>query len=549
MINFLILVILSFISTAIMSYISMATPIGPWIAPTLVIFSLMLIKIINKKLLSSHNQILQVTGSSVGGILATALGFSLPTLYFLDPILFKSWLQYPLFFSCIITFLSLSAGLFAFWVANIFEDKFIIQQNLNFPIGQMVYKMICAQNQFKKAKQLIVGFISTIFFCIFQEKLFGFKNIISKSITITKPISYYFLKIPEIRFDLFPTYWAIGFITGEIIAFPLLAGALSKVFIVDVINNQFFQHVTNTSFMLAFCSGLVLSGAIFGFFDMPKNLWNIIKNINSKTPSFKLNSWVLPIPTFKKENIKSFVNFLNQYQIIFLFIVLLINFLFLDFFNFSMMLQSYLMIFTFICTYQIVAIAGKIGLAQLGRFATFVMVPAMFIFNLDFIQLTIIATYVEICGGVATDILFGRKIGQLSEMSKTKLKQYQLLGIIITSLIVGFIFWLLISNLTLGSSELFAQRAQARALLINAVSFDRYVLIIGFIFGLILKKIKVNPMLTLGGLLMPFNISLGLIAGGLSSKLLKDKEKWEPFWSGVFASHSIWMIVQAIFKL
>lgn len=547
MINFFIFIILTFFSTGIMSYISMATPIGPWIAPTLVIFSMLLFNLINKKLLTIKNQIFQVTGSSIGGILATALGFSFPTLFFLDQQLFKTWLASPSYFSFVITILSLSSGLFAFWIANILENKLIYQQELNFPISKMIYKMIAVQNQFNKAKQLIIGFILTIVFCFFQTTLFGFKSLIAKSIVLFKSFSYYFIKIPEIRFDLFPTYWAIGYITGDIIAIPLLLGSISKIFLADVINNYFFNNISNISFMLAFCSGIVLSGAILSFFDFPKTLFNLIKNFKLKKDStIKLSSWVFPIPKLDKNKIIFFTKFLYQYEIPLLLGIFIINFLFLNFFKFGMFLQIYLLLLTFICTYQITVIAGKIGLAQLGRFATFVMVPAILIFNLNFIQITLIATYVEICGGVATDLLFGRKIGQLSEISTSSLKRYQLFGIVMSSIIAGFVFWILISNFELGSVELFAQRAQARALLINAVSFNKYVLFIGFIYGLVLKKLKINPMLTLGGLLMPFNISIGLIIGGLSAKILKNKEKWEPFWSGVFASHSIWMIIQAL---
>jgi len=208
--------------------------------------------------------------------------------------------------------------------------------------------------------------------------------------------------------------------------------------------------------------------------------------------------------------------------------------------------QLYLVAFSFVCAYQITNIAGKIGLAQLGRFATFVMVPAMFLFTVSHTQIVLIATFVEICGGVATDILFGRKIAYLGGISIKKMKMFQYLGLVVSSLTVGVVFWLLINHFELGSADLFAQRAQARQLLINVKSFDFYVLIIGFVFGYVLKRINLNPMLVLGGLLMPLNISLSLIVGGLCTLLVKNKEEWYPFWSGVFASNSVWMLIRAI---
>lgn len=545
MITYFILIILSIFSTGIMSYISMATPIGPWIGPTLVIFSTILFSFFSKQLSSQNKIIFTVIGGSIGGILSTALGFSLPTLFFLDSELFASWLQKPFYFSCVVSALSLVAALFGFWIANVLENKLIVEDKLSFPVGNMIHKMIMAQNHAQQAKQLVVGFFSTLFFCIVQAGIFGFKNIIPKAITLTKSTSFYFLKIPTLTIELFPTYWAIGFVTGHIIALPLVVGALSKIFVADVVNNVFFPNITNMSFMLAFCSGMILSGTILGLMDLPKFIWDSIKGLKSTGP-MKLRSWLIPFPTFLKdykinESIKKYI---SKEYFIHLILVLILNSLFFTYFNFSILAQIYLILFTFLCAYQVTGIAGKIGLAQLGRFATFVMVPAIFIFNLNFIQITLIATFVEICCGVATDVLFGRKVAHLSNISSVK--RYQLIGIVVSSLAVGFIFWLLINHFTLGSSALFAQRAQARALLINAVSFNQYVLIIGFVFGLLLKKSKINPMMVLGGLLMPMDISIGLIIGSSISYICKNSEHWYPFWSGVFASHSIWILFQAV---
>lgn len=528
---FFVLVFLSIFSTGIMSYISMATPIGPWIEPTIVLFATIIFGLFYKSVqASTQNMTLTIIGSSIGGILATALGFSLPTLFFLDAELFNSWMMNPIFFSCAITALSLSASLFGYCIADMVEHKFIIEQQLAFPIGQLVHKMIAAKNQMKKAKELAVGFLSTLIFCIFQDGFFGLRGFLPKVITIINPLAFNFLKFPALRLDIFPIYWAIGFVTGHVIAIPLFVGALSKIFIVDSLNGLFFPNISGIGFVLAFSSGMVLSSAIFGFIDAPKIIYNVIRNIISG----KQNNF------FNKNLI---TNVKMPYLLI---IVLLINFVFLTYFKFTVITQFYILFFTLLCTYQITNIAGKIGLAQLGRFATFVMIPAMFIFNLNFIQLTFIAAFVEICGGVATDVLFGRKVAQLSEISSSLIKKYQLLGIIISCFSVGVIFWLLINQFSLGSDELFAQKAQSRALLINAINFDHYVLALGFIFGIILKYININSMLVLGGLLMPIDISIGLIIGAIFAHFTKNKEEWVPFWSGVFASHSIWMLIQAI---
>ena len=207
-----------------------------------------------------------------------------------------------------------------------------------------------------------------------------------------------------------------------------------------------------------------------------------------------------------------------------------------------------MVIFSLVCAYQVLLIAGKIGLAQLGRFATFVMLPAMFLFKLDYVHLVLLSVFVEITAGVATDVMFSRKMAFMANISRKKIKQYQIVGLIVSAAAVSLIFWLLTGHFQLGSSELFAQRSQARQLLINSGSFDFYVLIVGFVFGYILKKVKMSPMLVLGGILMPFSISLGLVAGGLGSLLCKNKDELVPLASGIFAANSLWFLGRALLK-
>jgi len=123
---------------------------------------------------------------------------------------------------------------------------------------------------------------------------------------------------------------------------------------------------------------------------------------------------------------------------------------------------------------------------------------------------------------------------------------YQYLVLVISSVTAGVVFWLLINHLHLGSPALFAQKAQSRKLLIYAQHFDWYVLLIGAVFGFVLDKLRVNSMLVLGGLLMPLNMSISLVFGGFLTMLVKKRQDWEPFWSGVFTANSIWMIVKAL---
>lgn len=532
MTTILLTVIFSIFSTIVMSYISMATPIGPWIGPTLVLLAL-LIKRYVFTVIQERDIAYSVAGGSVGGILATAFGFSFPTLYFLDQNLFNEWMQEPFYFISILSCLALCSGWLGIWVANVFEKKYIVEEQLAFPIGQLTYKMIGAQAQVKKAYELMMGFFSTIVFCIFQNGMYFLPRLLPRFITVFSKMNIGFFRIPSLvlRLDLLPMFLAIGFVTGHVIAGPLAVGAVAKIFLADPVHNLFFTYLSNVEFVLAFCSGIVLSSALFGFFGLSKRILNGIRDqLYNKNTQLGF----------------SFLSFFSAQHLIELGAICVLFVLFLTYFHFTFISQFFLILFSLICGYIIASIAGKTGLALLGRFATFVMVPAIMLFRLNYVQMVIVATCVELVGGVATDILFGRKMGHLGNLDIKKLKYYQYFGLVISSLSVGIVFWVLINHFSLGSEELFAYRAQSRQLLIATQQFNFFVLIIGVAFGTILKYIKLNPMLVLGGLLMPVQLTMSLVLGGIIALLVKKPEEWHAFWSGVFAGNSIWMIMRAL---
>ncbi len=524
--------LLTIFATAVMSYISVAIPIGPWIAPTIVLLALCIFKIFTSWHASaiSRYSALATCAASIGGILATGVGFSYPAIYFVDPVTFNEWLARPLFFCVMLGCLAVAAGSLGIWLAHLFAHKLVVEEQLAFPIGALVQKMIAAHQSVRKSVELVVGFISTGIFCALQDGIGFVTSIIPKSATLLPAMQFSIIAIPALRLDFWPLLWAIGFVTGHMIALPLAVGAISKIALIDPLNKLFFTNITNSDFVLAFCSGLVLAGALQGFVGIPASLLRSVKNVwapRTKTSLSKLSN--LPISHMVEGAL-----------------VLGIFFAYLSYLNFSLVAQMYVLLFTVIVTYQLAIIAGKMGLAPLGRFATFVMVPALFLFNLDLVNTIIVATFVEICGGVTADALFGIKIAQLGDISLNRLKRYQYFGLLVSAVSVGIVFWLLITHFQLGSHELFAQKAQARALLINAHSFDLYVVTLGLLFGFALKYIKMNPALILSGILMPLNLSIGLIVGGLLTLLVKDKEEWYPFWSGVFAANSIWMLLKTM---
>lgn len=519
-------IILSIFSTTVMSYIAMATPIGPWIAPTIILCALLIYAWFYQGKQLQYAQALTTVSASVGGILATAYGFTFPTLYFLDARRFDQYIAYPAYFCTLCTIFAGAAGWYGIWLARCMQPIILKQESLPFPIAQLMYKMIAIQQELNKAYELAAGFVTAALFCMLQDGLYGVTGFLPKTIILSGRTTYGYFILPVMQLDLWPMLWAIGFVTGHVIVLPLLVGSLTAVFLMRPLQGFFFPAIDSMDFVLAFCSGMVVSGVFLAC--IPKKRAGWARSLYNQVPD--ISAWRMYDMSLVYEGLVMFACIAAALQ----------------YAGFNLLMQSYLLLSIAVCTYQIAIIAGRIGLAQLGRFATFVLVPALFLCNLDALQITIIALFVEVTAGVAVDVLCGRKMAMLTGVDMRKVTYYQYLGLIVSCLVIGVIFWLLITYLGLGSPQLFAQRAQARALLVHARQFDLMVVALGVLYGFVLKYVRLNPMLVLGGILMPLNVSLGLVVGGLAAYASRNAERWFAWWSGVFAANSLWMVIRAL---
>jgi hypothetical protein len=229
-----------------------------------------------------------------------------------------------------------------------------------------------------------------------------------------------------------------------------------------------------------------------------------------------------------------------------LIVALAASFACMSFFKFPILLQLFTITATVVMTYQICWMGGKLGIAAPGRFITFVMLPALFLFKIDSVQVTMLCTFIGICLMVAVNLLFGYKIGELSDLSAKKVQKYNWFGLVLASLAIGFCFWLLCTHFQLGSADFFAQRSLSRALLIQTFGFNGVVLLCGSLYSFILKPLGISPTMLLGGILMPNFISIALILGACGTFLVAKPKEYTSFWSGVFASETLWVLLRII---
>lgn len=553
MMNFLVVlfgIFFTVISILILSYVSIATILGPWIAPTIILFSVGISGMLSKlkqKSFSLQDLIKIQAIAAGGGIIATGVGFSLPIIFFLEPKIFDQWMHAPFYFCCMVGCICLAGGFTGLCFGRLFSKNFIKKDALPFPVSQLTLKVAAAKNQAGKIKALFCGIVSTVVILFLRDGIGCWKGCLPK----------YFSLFPmifgdELAFSIRPMLWATGYTAGLEIMFPLLVGLLSKYLILYPINYHssylpfsFFQPYTALQFAFAFCCGILLYEVFYAIPRYDTIFFRIrsFLGVSKSKFAFLINKLAL-----HKAGLKPRLSLISK---IILYaepmMALSLSFLLLSYFKFSITAQIALLLFSLLASYQICFISGEIGLVQFGRFSTLVTLPMYILFNLSFVQITVVCVFFNVCAAVASDLLFDYKTGALCGIEQTSMHRYQWIGLVVSALSLGLILWLLFSYHKIGSPELFAHRAQAKAAIIQTFKFDKFIIFIGFIFALILKKIKINPVMTFGGILMPNNMTFALLFGGLLSHFLKKNKDnlFNDFFSaGVFSSESIWLFIK-----
>lgn len=540
-------VLFSLFSTLVLSYVSMATMVGPWIAPTLVLLGHILFSLGRNKYSEQESQAsiawMQAIGSG-GGIVATGVGFALPMLFFLDPIAFSQLLASPWYFCTLISLLCLIAGGLGLWLGRFWAETFLEEQKLPFPVSNLTYQVITSQAHPKQARQLMQSISATLVVCALRDGIGKIGGLIAKTYY---PLSSLFGR--ELAISIWPSLWSIGFTVGLPITIPLCIGLISKYLVLYPLANHanylpfgLFQPLATETFAIAFCSGLVLIELILG---LPKYIriacvWLKQTYYGTKPQT---QQWTDQVTNFMGK-IQS--SNLSRAAFIELGVISLGVIALLTYFEFTVLSQALLICFVIIATYSICQIGGKIGMIPFGRYSTFIVVPLLLLFNLTAIQATITCVFFNICAAATSDLLFDYKTALLGNLDRKRMYRYQWIGLIATALCLGIFLWLLFTHLQLGTEALFAQRGKAKALLLQSLHFDKYIVGLGLIFGWMLKKLKINPTMVFGGLIMPNSVSIGLTIGSLGTLLTKNPECFQPLCAGALAAESLWILVSIL---
>lgn len=518
---------LTFIACLILGYVSMAISVGPWISPIIILCcNIFLFKsgLLKNYFFNNKAELLckLQLAPSLAGLVCTAIGFMLPTLYFLNKESFLFLVNNSLSFYILIFIIILLACFFGTLVTLIFYDDFSSDKNLKFPVPTLIASISTNTSDSSESMFLKGGVFSII--------ALGIKSLFFRYSIIPKTLFF------------FPSLVAIGFEAGKKILVPLLVGFLLKFLILPFIHNfaGTFCNLESLSSDFQAFTFTVSSGIII--FDLigsgAKSIFQVFFNF-----IFFFKTSLLE----QKVDIKKLSFSFDKIELKLLFLLLnIICFLF-SLKYFSWKASICLLVAIVFVLREALKLAATIGLVPFGRFATIIMVPALLLFKLDSFELVVLCLFASVSIAAAASFMFNKKVGEILKIENSFILKSQFRAILITAVFAGIVFLFLFNSLELGTPALFAQRGQSRAMLAQAFNLNIPSLIVGLICLLFLRFFKISEMLVFSALIMPIQMSLSMLLGAVVAVFCDKTKESDFFFAGIFSGESLFVIISLFF--
>lgn len=508
---FLLSIILSFISTCVMSYLAVSIEVTFWVAPVVSLALIMgLLQLVRQKL-SKESVVYLLAAGSLGEMIGLSLGFSWPTLYFLHKNIFLTWMESPTAFAGMITLLVLAAGGLAGIVAYILRPYLINGQDLPFPTARLVHNLI-SQTRCVDNGMMIKGFLLS---GIWSSTALFFRGTLQ---------GFWLLQVHTI-----PTLLSMGFVAGHLVAKPLIIGAFIRFFALHGLKDLFFCNAQSESFVLTFALGML-------FVVIGHSLIVLLREFCFWMYHHRLSLSVSIMSHCMRKH----------YGWLFSFLAMLVCCIILHHWHMTFLQQSYLVFACSVACVIVSFIFARVGVLDLPNFGSFVVVPLGYMFYVSSQMLLIAFVFSTICLGLVINLLFSWKIADIARISFRSILKFQLVGFVVAAVSVGFVIWWYVSVLNFNADTLFSSQALLQEKFITLAAYDLRVLLLGFMCAITLYFVTADVAIVIAGCMMNFSVVGWLVLAGFIAYFTKDREKYYPFCFGIYASHAIWLFVQAM---
>lgn len=506
-------IILSFFSVCMMSYIAMAVIMAPWVAPVVaVVIMVFALQFIRAEWFKKY-VIISIAAGSVGGMVGMCLGLTWPSLYFLHEDMFLLWMKTPWKFAGRVALLVLSAGSFAFLIAHFVRKHLIVEHKLPFPMSRLVHDIVFADNKKHSFIMLLHGVV------------------VSSSWNIFAWIARNSLRAYATEFQAIPVLLSIGFVAGQSITVPLFIGMVTRVSVLSLINDTYFPTVQHQEFILTFSAGMLLAVLAMGIMFLAKSIY-------AKESLLKSDFVLLVYRAIQ-----------NKFYVISFITSLIACAITLYVWDVSFVQQIYIFLTLFFLCNAVAMILGRVGVIDIQGFISFMILPFTYLFFASSYSVLFVIAFATVCLGLVVDLLFSYKLAHLAKIPHMTMLYYQVIGFVVAASSVGFILWWYIDSLKLGSSYLLAQQALSQELFITFSNYNYNILGLGFIITFMLYFICTDLLVIIGGFVMPVTMSFWFVLAGSVSYLIERRKIYFPFCFGIYAFHSVWMVVRAVLRI
>lgn len=450
---------------------------------------------------SRHEINIAQTAASAGGLLAAGIIFTIPAIWILG-------LQLSAFE---ITIIALIGGILGLLFSIPLRKELIEKEKLHFPDGQAAASLIEAGDEKgTKARVLIYSFSAGAFFSFLRDKLAiipSFFNIDSLKLSISKYFSF------GSSISLVPL--AGGFLIGLRFTAAWFFGSIITYFFIlpFLVFSGFYPDKLSAKFAVSVPLGIgVVIGSAIAYF--------LIKGL----PYIKRLYFDYK-HTGKKQ--------LFSFGFIFIFFVGILTF----FLNLDPIVSIMAIVGSFIMAYIGGRITGELNVDPMEIFAMIVLISVKLLLGFSphlLIPLIILSAIVCIAAGIAGDFMQDLKTGFILNTNPRHQAYAQFVGIIFSSLVIGFVIISLANTYGFGNIELPAPQAMAIAQIVKAESLELpllFGLIIGFIFTVITSFLNLGILsVAFGiGLYVPIELSLPLFVGGIIRYFVDKQNKTDKF--------------------
>jgi hypothetical protein len=498
-------ILFSMFSTGMMSYLAMNEQLGPWVAPVFVVVCMVLMMpFFNKQWFKEH-VVVTIAAGSVGGMVGMCLGLTLPSVYLLHKAFFLKTFQQSWLFAFLIMSFVLIAGALALTLAYTLRHLVIYREQARFPMSRLVHDVVYAPSQNNVYISMLAG--------ISLATIWNFFGMVARSAMLAYA--------PQIQ--MMPLLISIGFVAGKVIAPAILLGLITKTVVIELLRTYSAATISEHAFLITFCSGMLIAWMCRTVFN-----YSIGQNAHEVTQG---SYWLHKI----KDKRYAFCFILScLFSGVFLFLL-----------GTPLLGLVYILLSLMWLALSMSRIVGEIGIIEVDSYVWFVLLPLIYFLSPTSLCVVVVAVFATLCLGLVVDAMFSYKLAQLSDVSYPKILKYQIVACVAAAVAAGLFFLWYGNHFEAGSLALAVPKAHDLADMIQFGRYDYFVLFCGLLYGIVVSVATSELLVVTGAVLMLPVVSAWLILIGAIAHLVPHRERLYPICFGVYAGHSLWLMMRA----